>query len=223
MKKLISKFKAQKRKNKVRQNNPDSGKKSYWQLIDSLHSDECPVCYALLHVQKKFIEDIFYESVNDPTIRHKFESSGGLCPIHSQLMFQQADKLGLAILARDLLQKALDQNFNLSFRKCFLCEHQELTEKYLIEDFISSLPLQNFTKELQISKGLCLKHFNLIFAAITNKKDKNFLLNWQKEKMKRLLQFLSEFIRKNDYRFKEEKITEEESKAIEQVWNLLTQ
>lgn len=196
--------------------------KTFHELLQAFNHKICPVCNLLEKKEKKYLHHLLYELVNDVTTNKKLEESGGMCNHHINLFLEFNDKLGQAILAHSLLGNMIKNQFE--FKKnteCMVCTYRHKSESFLIHDFARYLESNYFQDSLTFAWPLCLNHFNQIKTAITNENQKKFLINWQATKINELLKHLESFIRKNDYRFAQEKISSEEQQSILQAWQLL--
>ncbi len=192
----------------------------YFDLIEVASHDACPVCSLLDKRENRQIDWLFYESVNDPGVREKFRAAGGLCRWHTHVILKQGDALGLSILAADLVSR------NGDFSKetadiCPLCAAREENEKRVVKAFAGYLRLPEFWEALEKSPGVCRRHFGLISAQFSDKALSAKFADFEKQKLSLLASNLAEIIRKNDYRFQAEKISEDEAKAIRIAWEFL--
>ena len=196
--------------------------KTFADFTDAFRQKQCPICWLLNTEEAKFLQHLLYESVNDPHLRKQMEHSPGLCANHVNLMLASEDKLGQAILARSLLQHAVNPKTPAKGKDCFICRYRDERETFLVNDFARYLTLKAFRHLLFSAPPLCLRHFGMSKALLKNKTDQTFLVNWQIAKIGELLEKLKSFIKKNDYRFQQEKITPDEQLAITQAWKILT-
>ncbi|GBD93182.1 hypothetical protein BMS3Abin05_00765 [bacterium BMS3Abin05] len=194
----------------------------YFDLEEACKSHQCPVCLLLGKREKRYIDSIFYENVNDPGLRNKFRRAGGLCKSHTKLFLEIGDMLGLTIIAKDLLLQFIENpKAAAGAAECPLCLDYRESERRMIRAFARDLTIEEFWKALDKSVGLCREHFRAILEILSSKTLQTRLIAFEKEKLQTQLVHLNSFIRKNDYRFQEEKITAEESRAIRLVWRFL--
>jgi len=66
---------------------------------------------------------------------------------------------------------------------------------------------------LQSADAFCLQHFALLQELLLKGEALKRLQQWENEKLVALRQQLAEFVRKNDYRFHDEKLTKKEANA----------
>jgi len=192
----------------------------YYDLVDACQPEVCPVCHLLEIREKRYIDSLFYESVNDPGVRQRLRRAGGLCERHTALFLETGDALGLSIIARDLLSQWMNVSGKDSLA-CPLCQTYEESEQRVIKAVSGYLQIGDFWSALQKSAGLCRHHFVQISEELSSRDLKRRLEQFQVEKIKVLLRRLEQVIQKNDYRFQTEEITECEEKAIGIAWKLL--
>ncbi|NOX89278.1 MAG: hypothetical protein GXO77_09635 [Calditrichaeota bacterium] len=193
----------------------------YFEFNNALKQDDCPICSLLRMFERKFIESIFYESINDGEFRRQINHSQGLCVDHTRIFCEYGDALGLSILGANLLEIWLCTLSAEPKSRCLLCENSEETEKYLLDTFTQFLSSEEFWLTLNASPGLCRRHFQKILPQLKNKHLQSRFSKWQKEKIESLLDNLYEFIRKNDYRFNEESVSVKEINALRLAWRFL--
>jgi len=80
--------------------------------------------------------------------------------------------------------------------------------------FIDSLKAEKEMREaFESSHGICVPHFLKLIGYTDNIGIGEYLFKYEKQKLKNIQGLLKEFIRKEDYRFKEEPITREEGRS----------
>lgn len=67
----------------------------------------CCVCVFAAEVVVRFIDNLFYENVNDVATRDRIRRSTGFCRYHAQLISDQADALGTAIILHDVVRSTM--------------------------------------------------------------------------------------------------------------------
>ena len=104
---------------------------------------------------------------------------------------------------------------------CPVCIKVQTTEAYYLVALSQHLTgPDNLAPAYRASDGLCLPHFRLTLTQITDQETFTALVEAQKAVWQRLSAELSEFIRKNDYRFSHEPIGSEGNawlRAIEAI------
>ena len=89
-------------------------------------------------------------------------------------------------------------------RRCMLCRHEEETRQAAVKVLTESLGDEQFRRALEGSEGLCLAHLRLALEAVPDTESYAALLAISRAQMEALNAELAEFIRKNDYRFRDE-------------------
>lgn len=199
---------------------------SYFKMLESFRENGCPLCSRNKTAANNYIDNLLYENVNDPEIRKRLRESLGFCSVHSQLLLQLSDSFGTAIIYSDLLsqfEKILEQNYSRFFqrKKCRVCELLEIETKENIELLVRYADDPEFKKKFEQSEGLCAAHLIELLTSCTNQRQREYFLSIHKKKVEVLKKDLNELIRKNNYRFHQEKITEAESKSWIKAVNLL--
>lgn len=92
---------------------------------------------------------------------------------------------------------------------CPACETRDSTARLYIQALVESIDQEQVSSVLSNSDGLCLPHLQMTFELHHGSKSLGVLLAISREKLLALQHELSEFIRKNDYRFRGERIGSE--------------
>lgn len=186
---------------------------TYYILLEEIAKEGCPICSLSNKTQNAFIENLFYENVNEPHLRKKLRSSLGFCAEHSKLVLAFGDALGTSIIMNDIITDVLNtlENYNFEFipADCPVCIEVRKAEQRYIDEFIqfaSDNELQNTYKNSSFL--LCLNHYCRLICKLKKNKQKIYH-TIQLEKLRRLKFELSEFIRKNNYSNKDEEIKSE--------------
>jgi len=195
-----------------------SDTQTIYELRLACHKPGCPVCTLVQRTGARYIEGIFNESMLDPSIRQKLVDSHGFCHSHVWLSInlKLSDALGQAILYQDLVKDALstieeyEQNSNSLLARalepaidCPACLVEEAALKRIIDTLVVALSNQDFVTEFKQSSGLCLPHVKVLLPRLDGKRQAA-VLELQRTCLETLKDELAEFIRKNDYRFREE-------------------
>lgn len=204
----------------------------------------CPICHLGCKSGLQYIDGVMYESVNDYGLRQQLTQSLGFCAFHSQEMLTIAGaKLGAAIIEQSMLREALRRSQKLangrngflssfspknidpplapSSETCPACQHERETEIRALEELLQHWDA-HWLKLLVHAGGFCAPHFA---QAIALSPDKT-LIQTLKASHKRIWEaldvHLSEFIRKQDYRFRDEPILPEEAVASRRAIAIIT-
>ncbi len=94
----------------------------YYELLEAFPQPGCPLCRLVQSAVERSLSHLFYESVTDPSVRHRLRRSLGFCKQHAWLLVDAriGDALGMAIIYHDLLGsllKHLPQESDLSAQK----------------------------------------------------------------------------------------------------------
>lgn len=186
---------------------------TYYELLDAMKEKGCPVCLLLEAYTDRYIDNLLYESVNDTNLRAKLVSSGGFCKEHSKKLLRFGYKgyaLGISIIYKDLVNAYYNtlntQGTLSSSRKCLICEVLEDVESRILEELIKNIKDYEFYQVYKGSDGLCMFHLSKVLAISKDREVNELFLELTALKLKGLLDQLLEFIRKQDYRFREEPI-----------------
>lgn len=209
-----------------------------YDLIQACQKSGCPICRLEQHAVERYIDNLFYESVNDIQLREKLRASMGFCREHAWLAVDKrlGNALGFAIIYQDVINNTLRQLesnvtppvtrhwsallkqipeqvsgtvqrvlYALTPQKhCVVCLQRDKALHNIILSFIESLNEPEVINALKASDGLCLPHLKKVFESVRDATSSDLLLSIHREKLESLRGELTEFIRKNDYRFKDE-------------------
>lgn len=67
----------------------------------------CALCLFAVEAVRRFVDNLFYENVNDPPTRDRIRAGGGFCRYHAQMVSTQSDALGTAIILEDVVKSVL--------------------------------------------------------------------------------------------------------------------
>jgi hypothetical protein len=178
----------------------------------------CPICALIQRAGTRYIEGIFTESLLDPIIRQNLVDSYGFCSEHAwqSIDLKLSDALGQAILYQDLVKDIMDMlqengenpgaqlaSTLTPVKTCPACSIEQVTLKRLIDSMTIALRNQDFVDVYNQSGGLCIPHLKQLLPKL-EKKQQAVILSHQLDCMERLKIELAEFIRKSDYRFRDE-------------------
>jgi hypothetical protein len=197
-----------------------SDAQTIYELRQMCKKPACPVCSLTQRAVARYIEGVCSESILDPDVRQKLAESRGFCYEHTwqSMDLKLSDALGHAILHQSFVTDALrvlaenekgsgEQLSNALDPKagCPACKIEEETLDRVLDSLAAALRSQDFIDEYQKSDGLCLPHLKRLLPRLDQKR-MTVLLAHQQEQMEDLKGELAEFIRKNDYRFRDEAI-----------------
>lgn len=212
---------------------------TFLDLIEACQKPGCLVCTLRDELVESYIRMLFNEHINDPQSRDKLRYSYGMCYQHSWLAIdaQLGNALGVAIISHDVIGKLLKDFSTLSVEKdrlgplkkfvrsgrgqdqketwfkpekdCPVCLHQEYVEDWIIKTLVESIQKDELSTAIQESDGLCLPHLHQALMRNAPAESVQALLDLSRDRWEKLQYELSEFIRKNDYRFSKEGFGEE--------------
>ncbi len=211
---------------------------TYLDLIEACEKPGCLVCTLRDEMVESYIRMLFHEHINDPPSRDKLRYSYGLCYRHSWLAIdgQLGNALGTAIISKDVVGKLLNdledfivekdrfatlknwvqkdgrnqrQSWFQPEKECPVCLHQAYVEDWIIKTLVESIRMDELLDAIQRSDGLCLPHLRQSLTRDISPDIVRALLDLSRERWEKLQFELSEFIRKNDYRFSKEGFGEE--------------
>lgn len=211
----------------------------YFDLLADLKRKGCPVCHGAHRAAWRYLDSLLWEHVNDPGIRSVLRTCFGFCREHSTMAISvarhQAAGLGMAILYEDFLRTA-DRRLQEAVRErargrsrrlrgvrlpslprptpCRACA----TARQVEENALHLLATAPDESEIaigmrQTGRGLCLPHVLLgLHRARTEEQADRLLAHFVRGDAE-LRVDLQAFIRKQDYRFRGEGLTEAEASA----------
>jgi hypothetical protein len=178
----------------------------------------CLLCAYEKHQARRYLLGIANDGINDPPLRVRLRNKGGFCGRHTEEFVEEARVLSSAILLEAMLSYRLERA---RFGKrpvtvnCEACEVEEKTRDNLAKTIKRSRGDKTLLDYLFQSE-LCMGHLELICQQLPEQERYHFV-----DKHYQLIQNLSEVIRKHDYRFVSEGISEEETQSIKQALDLL--
>ncbi len=204
------------------------------ELHDAMGAWGCPLCRLAARAEQAYVASLSYERVLDLATRDVLKASRGLCSEHTRdWQHLQGSALGVAIVYRvtllDLLRdtEPLEASGGLLQRKrkeaqalaerlqadgpCPACEVGRGAVARFGEVLLRELPGDETEARLAACGGLCLPHLRAVLALPGAGRVHETLIGVQRSVWLQLLAELEEFIRKNDYRFVDEVMTEAEA------------
>jgi hypothetical protein len=161
-------------------------------LLDALQQPCCAICRLAALSARAYLEGVMRDGVNDPAVRDDWRRRGGLCPRHWRTWRRlESPPLSSAIVSRDLLASYLDRGAP-KVTDCRACR----TERGAEGDYLAALtaiPVARTVAALGQGRGfLCLAHLERLADP-----ELRALL---RQRLGAMLDDLTEFIRKSDYR-----------------------
>ncbi|MFZ6027224.1 MAG: DUF6062 family protein [Chloroflexota bacterium] len=91
-------------------------------------------------------------------------------------------------------------------KPCPVCAERDTTTRLTVDVFADALSDEAFCQAFRAGPGLCLPHLGQVFERVSSTRGYENLADISQAQLSSLRQELAEFIRKNDYRFRDEKI-----------------
>jgi hypothetical protein len=92
------------------------GAMSFFELRDALAQPGCALCRLRMDSADRFLDTLLWESVNDPARRKEIRRARGFCHEHGWVLVRATASVGVAIIARDVLQSLLNTLDDAKFR-----------------------------------------------------------------------------------------------------------
>lgn len=205
----------------------------YHELLDALQGEGCAVCRLGRRASDSYIRALIYEGVTDVKLREALRNARGLCRQHAWRMAgRRGSVLGTAIIYRDVINtlvKALEAQGQSAPRlfgrgqgelsrslapteTCPACILERDAERRALKTLLNHLSDATVAQAYQQAGGLCLPHFQLALSEGSQSAGAT-LAGWQAQAWSQLRADLDELIRKHDYRFRAEPVTDEEADA----------
>ncbi|MCX7698526.1 MAG: DUF6062 family protein [Candidatus Goldbacteria bacterium] len=194
---------------------------SYYNFRDVFSLNGCPFCLIVEKSIIKYFDDLLYEGVNLSETAKEMSRSKGFCRIHSKVLLNFNDALGIAILYQRILQeldedpKCMPKNIReIQNKYCPACmKEKELLERYsgifidFIDDFLRKFKNNGFP--------FCFEHFNFILDKLVTLKSSKIkdLKEIQGKNIKNLMHKLENLINSYNYHHSDRKLSEEEKKS----------
>jgi len=197
---------------------PDA--QTIYELRAACKKPGCPVCALVQRAGARYIEGTFNESMLDPGIRMKLVESQGFCYEHTwqSIDLKLAEALGHAILYQDMVKhflRTVSANERSSGgqlahalepeKVCPACRIEEESLERIIDSLAAVLRQADFVDEFRLSSGFCIPHLKRLLPRLDEKRQQ-IVLAVECERMESLKSELAEFIRKSDYRYRDEAI-----------------
>ncbi len=162
----------------------------YFEVLEALHDQGCPVCRLGLRAVSRSLDALSYEGVNDPRLRAELRAARGFCRYHAwQFALEVRDGLGTAIVYHDIIGELLhvlagDDGRELWWeakrrfarrqrnpvalaarlapqQACPACRMLAESSRRYLDTLLSHLGDETFRGEYLASAGLCLPHLSM--------------------------------------------------------------
>jgi hypothetical protein len=219
----------------------------YQELQATLERPGCPVCHVGRKTARGRLDALLYDSVNDPESRERLAQVMGFCSDHSrELLTFPGERLGATIIEQAVLKEALRRLQSLGPANptglrgwlraggqppdaaplgvagpCPVCADQADIEQRSLRSLMEHLA-GDLDAPLEQAGGLCWRHLELALRTSRDSAARASLVAVHTRVWQQLVDEMGEFIRKRDYRFSHETITEAETRAVERAIAVLT-
>ncbi len=209
-------------------------------ILNACTEPGCPICRIGAHSVKRYMKSIFNEFVNDHATRDNLLGTLGFCGEHVQLLLNTriADALGASIIYENIVKKLLrdfpiqpKDNVHMAseFKSasdgtvgCMACKQRNTVFERSLSELSKALSEEKMKTALRESDGLCFPHLAQILEHRHSQDDADFILTLTKNKLEARQAEMAELIRKNDYQFRDEGITQEEALAWKKSMCMIT-
>ncbi len=207
----------------------------YHEILESLQAGGCAICRLARRASDSYLHALIYEGVTDVKLREALRAARGLCYRHAwRLAATRGAVLGTAIVYRDVIntltkaleaQPAVGSRFRLPglgqggltqalapAASCPACTLEDDAQDRAARILVKHLDDAAIGAAYLAAGGLCLPHFQVALAHAGPAGVKT-LADCQAQAWRRLRDELDELIRKHDYRFRHELVTDAEAIA----------
>jgi hypothetical protein len=172
--------------------------------------EACAFCGAVRHQGARYLEGVANDGVNDVPLRQRLARTGGYCARHCRWLASHASMLSVAILFEDFLRARLERaragQRPLTVR-CEACRVEREAEGRLLQGVKQHRHDERLGARLA-ALPLCLGHLEAVARRVPSARA---VLTSRHEP---LLQQLAEAIRKHDYRFADESLSDDERQSL---------
>jgi len=194
----------------------------YFDVLEALQKAKvCALCELEAHGMRRHLDNLLYENVNDVGVRGDLARSRGYCRRHAHMLLEFADGLGTAILYRAQVKMFLEflkglNSLPAKLRRktppkswnqealCPACVIQSHGRHGYMSTLLEWIGDPKLRKAFDDSPGLCVPHLLLALRQARDASLREYLTTAHIGKYLVLANELAEFIRKQDYRFRDE-------------------
>jgi hypothetical protein len=209
----------------------------YYELLDAMQAGGCPLCRLARKASDSYLNALIYEGVVDVQVREKLRDARGPCYRHAwRIARRRGSVLGVSIIYRDVVNteiKALEAHAAAPTRRfarsepdlarqlaattdCPACELEAGAAQRYAKTLLKHLKGEGIDAAYVAAGGLCLPHFRLVLQH-AGPEPARTLAAWQAAAWRQLRDELDELVRKHDYRFRSEPVSDEEADSWERA------
>lgn len=200
----------------------------HFKLEESLKKEGCAVCRLMDCTVRSYLDNLLYELVNDPGIQNEFRDSLGLCNRHAHRILEMGDGLGISILYRVVLHRAIEQisGASESFKEasglaailvrsqkkatipkpgygCMGCRAEGEAEERYLKVLLEGAQDGSLEEVLDGPGAVCVRHLSRA-SDLTGGRLPRALVEVTKASLEELEKDLEAYVRRSDYRFRDE-------------------
>jgi hypothetical protein len=205
---------------------------TYFELMAALGEPGCALCRLATRSVREYFHALGYEQVNDVELRAALRAANGYCRRHAWLFLEQGgNRLGVAIIYRDLVEQARQRlggrglssvsRLGRRLRRllggrhrerpahrwaegCAACRVEGEAETRYGGTLLEHLGEAELRQRFADSSGLCQPHLAAAIACHRAGPDSAWLEADAARRLELLAGQLDQYIRKHDYRFRQE-------------------
>lgn len=181
----------------------------------------CPICVFVTDAILHHVDLLFYENVNDGSTRDKIRRGEGFCRYHAQMVSNQADALGSAIILEDvlknvlhdiergeftreaspnLLSRLLDGPHNdLNRSGCVICVAETDMENMAVDGLCEAISRAEVADLFGQSHGICVPHFRKVAERHQDQPGWKLVVEVEQRALRDLARHLDELAKSYDY------------------------
>lgn len=218
-------------------------------LEEALRKPGCAVCRLEHEAALNAVDHLLWEQTNDPQTRQNVRQAGGFCPEHTRLLTamelsRSGPVLGVNLIYESLIESTLeDLRQRRAARKapwtgwfrhaqppaamqCPICQQVHQAGMNILSSLMQALEERDerLREAYLQSDGICLRHLRGWLDAPGERfpHATDFVLEDTMERLKTQRGHMLEYIRKQNWEYREEALTPEERRAWIKVLTLFT-
>jgi len=201
---------------------------AYFNILSALPQPGCVVCRLGHDVEIRYIRGVLYSQTTAVNTRAELRDARGFCLYHARQLEEIGYALDISIVYQDILMTLRDVLDKPPLRRaagrrgrtrlsdalapqrvCPACAYRAELEAVYVETWLDHLLDADFIAKVRAADPLCLAHFCQAVEIAPSAEQFETLREIQIAHWQPLIAELGEFVRKNDYRFHDERIGRE--------------